>query len=90
MTRTSGVCAVTINNVANSNFRDAAKACAGMGADLCSIAQASVLRTVSALSVPVWTNSHSDNDTGYASVGVGAMPDNPPLTTLAGYACCLN
>jgi hypothetical protein len=88
--RTSSVCATVIHNVADANFRAAATACAAAGADLCSIAQASVLRTANALTVPVWTNSHSDNDSGNASVGVGAMADNPVLTTNAGYACCIN
>jgi hypothetical protein len=84
--RTSGVCAIHVNNVANASFAD----CAARSGDLCSIAQSAVLRTAGALTIPVWTNSHSDNDGTNASVGVGAMPDNPNLTTNAGYACCLN
>jgi collagen triple helix repeat protein len=88
--RTFGVCATVIHNTADADFRTAATACAGTGSDLCSIAQSSVLRNNNALTVPVWTNSHSDNDSGNASVGVGAMADNPTLTTSAGYACCLN
>ena len=90
VTRTSGVCAITIHNVADTDFRGAATACAAAGGDLCSIAQSSVLRTAAALTVPVWTNSHSDNDGSQASVGVGPMLDNPVLTSNAGYACCLN
>lgn len=89
-TRISGVCAVAVHNASDSDFRAAATACAGMGADLCSIAQASVLRTAGQLTVPVWTNSHSDNDASNATIGVGAMADNPVLTAPAGYACCLN
>jgi hypothetical protein len=90
VTRTSGVCATIVHNTTDADFRAAATACASTGADLCSIGQASVLRTAGAINVPVWTNSHSDNDGSNASVGVGAMADNPVLTTSAGYACCLN
>jgi hypothetical protein len=90
MTRTSGVCATVVHNTADADFRTAATACAAAGADLCSISQETVLRTAGALNVITWSNSHSDNDSGNASVGVGAMIDNPLLTTMAGYACCLN
>lgn len=90
VTRTSGVCATFINNTANTTFAAAAADCASRGSDLCSIAQSAVLRTAGSLSVPVWTNSHSDNDGTNATVGVGAMPDNPVLTSTYGYACCLN
>jgi len=92
VTPTSNVCATVIHNTADATFRAAATACAAAGADLCSIAQESVLRTAGALSVtvPSWSNSHSDNDNGNATVGVGAMVDNPTLDTPAGYACCLN
>jgi collagen triple helix repeat protein len=90
VTRTSGVCATAIHNTSDTTFRDAAAACAAAGSDLCSIAQASVLRTANALTVPVWTNSHSDNDGSNATVGVGSMADDPVLTAPAGYACCLN
>ena len=86
---TSGVCAKAIHNVADANFDAAATACANQDADLCSVAQSAVLRTVNQLSVPVWTNSHSDNDSSNAAVGVGALPDNPSLATSYGYACCV-
>ena len=89
VTRTAGVCAVDIHDLADSPFLTAAQACADQGADLCSTAQSSVLRTAAALSVPVWTNSHSDNDSSHASVGTGAVPDNPNLSTNYGYACCM-
>jgi hypothetical protein len=89
--RSSGVCATVIHDVADATFRQAATACAAAAADLCSIAQSAVLRAASLLSTSVWTNSHSDNDSGNASVGVGAsMPNNPTLTQSFGYACCLN
>jgi len=90
VTRTSGVCAPIIHNTSDADFRAAATACTSAGYDLCSIGQSAVLRTAGALTVPVWTNSHSDNDANNAAVGVGAMADNPALTTTAGYACCLN
>jgi hypothetical protein len=59
------------------------------GYDICSTAQETVLRTFGQLTVPTWSNSHSDNDSLQASVGVGGMADNPVLTTNAGYACCI-
>ncbi len=88
--RVGGVCAVAVNNTANASFDQAATACANAGADLCSTAQMAVLRGQGVLSVPVWSNSHSDNDGTNATVGVGSVPDNPVLTTSYGYACCLN
>jgi hypothetical protein len=88
--RTANVCATVIHNTPDVTFRTAAQACAAAGADMCSIAESAVLRAAAALSVPVWTNSHSDNDGNNAAVGVGGMADNPVLTTLAGYACCIN
>jgi len=87
--RVSGVCAPVVHNAADADFATAAAACASAGYDLCSIAQESVLRTAGQLTVPTWSNSHSDNDASNASVGVGAMPDNPALTGSYGYACCL-
>lgn len=87
--RTQGVCATVIHDVADADFRTAANACGAAGADLCSIAQAAVLRGASALTVPVWTNSHSDNDGLNASIGVGSIPDNQPLSATYGYACCV-
>jgi hypothetical protein len=86
--RTAGVCATTIHNVADTNFLAAAQACASSGADLCSISQSAVLRGQNALTVGVWTNSHSDNDSLFATVGVGNVPDNPDLNASFGYACC--
>ena len=89
--RTNGVCAISIHNTADATFAQAAVACTNAGGDLCSISQSAVLRSASALTVASnWTNSHSDNDSTNASVGVGAMSDNPNLSTPAGYACCLN
>jgi hypothetical protein len=90
--RTFGVCAIVVHNALDSDFRTAATACANQGADLCSIAQSAVLRTANVLTVNKnWTNSHSDNDSVNAAIGVGSsMPDNPTLSTLSGYACCLN
>ena len=85
----SGVCAPIIHNTADATFDTASQACAAQGADLCSIAQSAVLRTVNQLTVPVWTNSHSDNDGSNATVGVGAVPDNPALSATYGYACCV-
>jgi hypothetical protein len=87
--RVSGVCAPIVHDAADADFRAAATACASAGYDVCSTAQESVLRTAGRLTVPTWSNSHSDNDSGNASVGVGAVPDNPVLTSTYGYACCV-
>jgi hypothetical protein len=87
--RIVGVCAPVVHNVADATFQVAATACIAAGYDLCSVSQEAVLRSVAQLSVPTWSNSHSDNDSNNASVGVGAMPDNPLLSMSAGYACCL-
>ncbi len=89
VTRTNGVCAPVVHNVADANFSTAASACATASYDICSIAQQSVLRTSGLLTVPTWSNSHSDNDGGNAAVGVGSVPDNPLLSALFGYACCI-
>jgi hypothetical protein len=85
----SGVCAPIIHDAADATFAAAAADCAANGADLCSTAQLSVLRTAGAISVRAWSNSHSDNDGANATVGVGAMADNPVLTSTGGYACCI-
>jgi hypothetical protein len=87
--RIGGVCAPLVHNSADADFRAAATACASTGYDLCSIAQEAILRTFGQLTVPTWSNSHSDNDAGNASAGVGGVPDNPVLTTSYGYACCV-
>jgi hypothetical protein len=87
--RTSGVCAPIVHNTADSDFRAAANACAVAGYDVCSIAQEAVLRTQGLLTVPTWSNSHSDNDGNNATAGVGAIPDNPNLSSTYGYACCV-
>jgi hypothetical protein len=86
--RTAGVCATVVRDIADNTFLAAAQACATAGADLCSIAQSAVLRSQGVLTGPVWTNSHSDNDAGNATVGTGPVPDNPNLNSLYGYACC--
>jgi hypothetical protein len=87
--RIGSVCAPVIHNTADADFGTAAAACTAAGYDICSTAQETVLRTFGQLTVPTWSNSHSDNDGFNASVGVGAMPDNPFLSTPAGYACCI-
>jgi len=86
--RTAGICVTAIHNMPDTNFLAAAQTCASSGADLCSISQAAVLRGQGALTVGVWTNSHSDNDSLFATVGVGNVPDNPDLASGFGYACC--
>jgi len=89
VTRTNGVCAVSIHDIEDSTFDEAASACGAMGADLCTNSQCAVLRNVGAISARIWSSSHSDNDAGGASLAVGSMPDNPNLAMLAGYVCVL-
>jgi hypothetical protein len=89
VSRISGVCAPIVHDASDSTFAAAAADCAANGADLCSTAQLSVLRTAGSITVPAWSNSHSDNDGSNATVGVGAMADNPELGSNAGYACCI-
>lgn len=87
--KSAGVCAIAINDVANSTFDEAATICTGMGGDLCSNSQCAALRNSGFLTTPIWSSSHSDNDGAGATVAVGAMSDNPDLSDLAGYACVL-
>jgi len=87
--RVGGVCAPLVHNVADSDFRAAATACASAGYDLCSTAQEGVLRGLGQLTVPTWSNSHSDNDATNATSAVGTVADNPALTNTYGYACCV-
>ncbi len=89
MARIGGVCAPTIHNAVDTSFLAAAQACTMTGADLCSTSEAAVLRLFGSLSGPVWTNSHSDNDSNNAAPGTGGVPDNPNLGNSYGYACCL-
>ncbi len=87
-----GVCPVDVHTDEDTNFFDAARACAGQGADLCSKSQMTVLRNVGEYPATgaSWTNDGADND----STRVGGLdtdqPDNPtPDSDLFGYACCL-
>jgi collagen triple helix repeat protein/IPT/TIG domain-containing protein len=89
VTRINGVCAPVVHNTADANFRMAATACAQAGADICSTAQLNVIRNAGLLTVPTWSNSHSDNDSLQATSALGAMPDNPSLLQPFGYACCI-
>ncbi|HVV88655.1 MAG TPA: hypothetical protein VHE35_36675, partial [Kofleriaceae bacterium] len=87
--RVGGVCAPTIHGAQDTGFLAAAQACAQAGADLCSDSQLAVLRTFGAVNSNMWSNSHSDNDSGNVSIAVGNVPDNPSLNTGYGYACCV-
>ena len=88
--RTFGVCASQIHDVADTNFMSAAAACSALGSDLCSVAQTGVLRAAGAITAPMWTNSHSDNDGQWLAFAVGIeVDDNPDLNNSYGYACCV-
>jgi len=88
-TEVGGVCVAKVFNSNSYAFSTAATNCASMGARICSTAQSAVLRSAGVLSCPGnWSASHADNDSGYASVGVGNASDNPNDGNALGYACC--
>jgi hypothetical protein len=80
---------LAVHNVADTEFSGAVAYCGMLDADLCSDSQTLILRDAGLLTVPTWTNSHSDNDGLNASIGVGSIPDNQPLSATYGYACCV-
>lgn len=84
-----GVCTGTINDVDDSNFFDAARACHAEGANLCSKSQMQVLRDNGQFSNQCWTSDGADNDSLRGAGVLNSQPDNPnPSTDLFGYACC--
>lgn len=84
-----GVRLVYVHNTSNVYFRQAARYCTAMQADLCDKAQYQVLRNNGIVSVGVWASDHSDNDSGYANSAV-ATSDNTNLGQHYGFACCAN
>lgn len=85
----SGVCVLAINDVEDSNFFDAARACTSIGGDICSNSQMQVIRNNGQFSNQCWTASGGDNDNGVVGGLLGTEPNNAdPLNTLRGYACC--
>ncbi len=89
---TGGVCAVHIHDptIGDTNFFEAARACAALGADVCSKAQLQKLRDATAIVGPAWSNDGADNDGQIVGGLTSGQPDNPdPESDLLGYACCL-
>ena len=99
----SGVCVVGIDNSApGSDWNLAASTCAGLGGDLCSPTQYSVIRDdqfeASGRQLfylagvgrrAVWASNFSDNDGG--RIGLILRSDDDPLSSSGyGYACCAN
>ena len=82
---------MAINTIEDSSFLDAARACARLGADICSNSQMQNIRNMGRwVGIRAWTNTGADNDANRVGGLVVAMPDNPnPLTDRFGYACCL-
>lgn len=86
--KTGGVCAVQIQNTAGP-WPSAAQDCSSRGARVCSISQSALLRSANALTaVANWVGSRGDNDGNNVVVGVGQLPDNPPIGSMAAWACC--
>jgi len=86
----NGLCVMAIHDSEDTNFPDAALACTGMGADICSKSQMQALRDAGQFSGKSWSNDGADNDSNRAGGLLKTQPDNPnPSTDLMGYACCL-
>lgn len=87
----NNVCVLDVHTTEDSSFLDAARACARLGADVCSNSQMQNIRNAGRLpGVRAWTNSGADNDSLRVGGLLSSMPDNPnPLTDRFGYACCL-
>lgn len=81
---------MSIHDVEDANFFDAARACASFGAGVCSNSQMQALRNGGLFFGQSWTSSGADNDSSRVGGLLGTQPDNPnPTTRLFGYACCL-
>ncbi len=87
----NNVCVMDIHTTEDSSFLDAARACARLGADICSNSQMQNIRNMGRLpGIRAWTNSGADNDAVRVGGLIPSMVDDPdPLTTRYGYACCL-
>jgi hypothetical protein len=84
------VCTLLTRDTSDANFFTAARACAALGADVCSKSQMQVLRNQTVFTGQSWTNDGADNDSTRAGGLLASQADNPnPTTTLYGYACCL-
>jgi len=83
-----GVRVVYVHNSQNVYWRQAARWCAGMGADLCSKSEYQILRDNKVVTAKVWASDHSDNDGGQCNIAIGATSDNPSINSHYGFACC--
>lgn len=90
-TSVNNVCVMAFNEVENATFFDAARACARLGADVCSNSQMQSIRNGGRFAgVRAWTNNGADNDATTVGGLLTSMPDNPnPTSDRFGYACCL-
>ncbi len=87
----NGVCVVAMNTTEDTNFPDAARACARLNADICSNSQMQSIRNAGRFpGVRAWTNNGADNDSNRVGGLLSSMPDDPnPISLRFGYACCL-
>ncbi len=87
----NGVCVVDSHTVEDTSFIDASRACARLGADVCSNSQMQSIRNAGRFpGVRAWTNNGADNDSVRVGGLLSSMPDDPnPVTDRFGYACCL-
>jgi hypothetical protein len=89
--RVNNVCMMEAHETENATFFDAARACAALGADICSNSQMQNIRNSGRFAGRrAWTNNGADNDSNRVGGLLPSMPDNPdPSTDRFGYACCL-
>jgi len=87
----NNVCVMDVHTTEDSSFLDAARACARLGADICTNSQMQNIRNNGRLpGIRAWTSSGADNDGRQVGGLLSSMPDDPnPLTDRFGYACCL-
>jgi len=83
-----GVRVVYVHNKQNVYWRQAARYCTAMNADLCSKSEYWVLRKKKVITVNVWASDHSDNDSASYKKGIGSVSDNPSINSHYGFACC--
>ena len=87
----NGVCVMATRTVEDATFFDAARACARIGADICSNSQMQSIRNAGRFpGIRAWTNNGADNDNNRVGGLLSSQADDPnPATDRYGYACCL-
>lgn len=90
-TLVNNVCMMATHDTEDTAFADAARACAALGADICSNSQMQNIRNSGRFAGRrAWTNNGGDNDSTRVGGLIASMPDDPnPATDRFGYACCL-